>query len=155
MWDFVYNLAWTVAAFDVASITYYACHWYGGPIAAIHGIYAGGPEVVPLLTMGALAPFQALRLRSDLQSNFDKIQQHIKMRKFEDSVSQWKGTEPTSDCSGQTYSSLDDKTFKPIDDHWQNEKDKKIEAPITVIRGPDSSSSPESSEDGSVLSSSD
>lgn len=124
MWDFLCDLAWTVAIIDVASMTYYAWQWYGGPVAAASGLWANGPEVVPLLTMGALAPFRALQTlysRKDMQANFDKIEQHIKMKTFEDDVSQWKSGDPivTKKEPGQlaqSYTALDANNFLPTND---------------------------------------
>lgn len=77
MWDLVCDLVWSALVIDAASVGYYAWQWYGGPVAAVKGIWENGPEVVPLLKAGALAPIQALRLNRDLAANFDKIRQSL------------------------------------------------------------------------------
>jgi hypothetical protein len=142
MWDFLCDLAWTAAIIDVASMTYYAWQWYGGPVAAAKGLWANGPEVVPLLTMGALAPIKVCGMiysRKDLQVNFDKIEQHIKMKTFEEDVSQWKSGDPVIPTDkepgqlAQSYTALDASNFLPTND-WLASQSPQETTPTIVTR---------------------
>lgn len=100
MWNFLCDALLTAALLDAASISYYACQWYGNPVAAAKGIWANGPEVKPLLTMGALAPLQALRLRRDLQDNFEKIRQHVQSQTNEQQAKDSIGAATTMSMKG-------------------------------------------------------